>query len=571
MVDSDLSQTVALIMSDSEKTIRAFRLSHNKDYLVVPHPVRRVVPEPNILLESSIAKGKQMAEDDESPDPDPVSYVIPKPYLCLRLDVPPKDISLGWVFGKDPVRCDILLDEDEHRLLSRVHFRINYNWHDVIPIVYSMSKHGTALETPGDSPIVLGKGGQHILQGDATTSIEVAELSMRAKIPKRNAEEKEAHKCCWQNYRRQAEREPPGLAQLQVESQSQTMTPNVVRGPVTSGNYVLTGVLGSGTFGTVSHATQRTTGLPVALKQFKKKQASNNKGLNKEIELYRELEHVSSLSSPQVSILIWEKDRIVRFLDAFVDPNGDAILVMEVLEMGNLSSQHQKDPITVIENHRLIYQVLEALLYLHYKGIAHRDLKPDNILVKARDPDLHIKVADFGVSTQTGDAYIESICGTPLYCAPEMFTGEYRRAVDIWATGVIGLQFMKGLPNVPRKPNKELDHKEWVSRIRKSVEEDSGEQYREFGTGLKKMLELNPIGRPSAGQCLEYRWFRAGQTEQERLRGPSAVGFLGQQPRSRFETYSRARDVGHSTGSDAAEYDQSASNEEPASKRPKKA
>ena len=147
--------------------------------------------------------------------------------------------------------------------------------------------------------------------------------------------------------------------------------------------------------------------------------------------------------------------------------------------------------ITVEETYSIMHQVLEALTYLHYKMIAHRDLKPANILVCARDPTLSVKVADFGASTELASDYLNTICGTRPYCAPEMWTGNYGRSVDIWALGVIGLQYSTGLPPFP--PNRQnYDWRTWIAKIRQVALGQSVELDDRFREGLECMLEAHP-------------------------------------------------------------------------------
>jgi serine/threonine protein kinase len=69
----------------------------------------------------------------------------------------------------------------------------------------------------------------------------------------------------------------------------------------------------------------------------------------------------------------------------------------------------------------LFKQIVEGLKYCHSKGILHRDIKLDNILLTSEGD---IKICDFGVSklTKHGETMKEQ-CGTPAYIAPEVFEG----------------------------------------------------------------------------------------------------------------------------------------------------
>jgi serine/threonine protein kinase len=112
-----------------------------------------------------------------------------------------------------------------------------------------------------------------------------------------------------------------------------------------------------------------------------------------------------------------------------------------------------------------------ALKYLHDNQIVHRDLKLANILLHFPNSDLVgmtkeerksflrkvdltkevflVKIADFGFATRinTRESNMESILGTPLYMAPQLFNEEpYTYKVDIWAIGVILFEMITGNP-----------------------------------------------------------------------------------------------------------------------------
>ena len=91
---------------------------------------------------------------------------------------------------------------------------------------------------------------------------------------------------------------------------------------------------------------------------------------------------------------------------------------------------------------QMIRSILEALSYLASKGIMHRDLKPDNILVSK---DGQVKIVDFGLATYINKSdYIFKKCGTPGYIAPEVFGYDhkspdtaYNASCDVFSAGCI--------------------------------------------------------------------------------------------------------------------------------------
>lgn len=96
---------------------------------------------------------------------------------------------------------------------------------------------------------------------------------------------------------------------------------------------------------------------------------------------------------------------------------------------------------------QVVYQVLQALAFIHSKNVCHRDIKPQNILYHAATKT--VKIIDFGISRKLTNRARKvdmlTITGTLYYRAPQMFTGGgYDERVDLWALGATIFKLMAG-------------------------------------------------------------------------------------------------------------------------------
>ena len=133
-------------------------------------------------------------------------------------------------------------------------------------------------------------------------------------------------------------------------------------------------------------------------------------------------------------------------------PVGPAI-VMEYVEGCTLTEFVAKgQPHAVLK--RLLDEILDAVDYLHKKGLIHNDLKPDNILVS--NIGNHIKIIDFGLSDKDAEYLIKRLGGTAEMSAPEVYEGNadipFTASSDVWSLGrIIRIMFPKRYGFVVKK------------------------------------------------------------------------------------------------------------------------
>jgi len=136
-------------------------------------------------------------------------------------------------------------------------------------------------------------------------------------------------------------------------------------------------------------------------------------------------------------------DTVVHMLDRGVS-DGVAYEVLEFVPGGTLEALLRSGPLPKSEIRRIVEQIGEALRGIHAQHILHRDLKPDNVLVRGTSP-LTLALTDFGIASfTTATQHFTSAARTTRYAAPEVLTGVLDAKSDWWSLGMIVLEVASG-------------------------------------------------------------------------------------------------------------------------------
>ncbi|MBE0433297.1 UvrD-helicase domain-containing protein [candidate division WOR-3 bacterium] len=213
-------------------------------------------------------------------------------------------------------------------------------------------------------------------------------------------------------------------------------------------------------------------------------------------------EEVAMLKDEARLLAALDHPNIVRFYNIdFID--NKFVLVMEYVAGHNLRDIITENGIDVSEAIFLLTQIVDGLAYAHGCGVLHRDLKPENILI-SREKNAHaIKITDFGLARFIRAGSISaSSAGTPIYMAPESWSGSFSEKSDIWSLGVILYEMLTGAPPF-------LDDS--MDGLRKKIEQLSFTApvvlRHEIPAQLEKIvfaaLASDPASRPGARDVLE--------------------------------------------------------------------
>ncbi|XP_019684425.1 serine/threonine-protein kinase DCLK2 isoform X5 [Panthera pardus] len=156
----------------------------------------------------------------------------------------------------------------------------------------------------------------------------------------------------------------------------------------------------------------------------------------------------------------------------------------------------------------MVYNLANALRYLHGLSIVHRDIKPENLLVcEYPDGTKSLKLGDFGLATVV-EGPLYTVCGTPTYVAPEIIaeTG-YGLKVDIWAAGVITYILLCGFPPFRSENNLQEDLFDQILAGKLEFPAPYWDNITDSAKELiSQMLQVNVEARCTAGEILSHPW-----------------------------------------------------------------
>ncbi|KAK6766373.1 hypothetical protein RB195_025963 [Necator americanus] len=264
------------------------------------------------------------------------------------------------------------------------------------------------------------------------------------------------------------------------------------------GLYQVGKAIGRGNFATVRLAKHEIAKTKVALKVV------NRAALDEEnlIRLEREMRILTRINHPHI-VKLYEIMRTETTIYIVTEYCSGGELFEILIERGRTAED---------EARRWFGQTASAVAYLHHKGIVHRDLKAENILL---DKSSNIKIIDFGFSnTQAPSQLLRTWCGSPPYAAPELLLGKEYDGLkaDIWSLGVILYILVTGgfpfpgdnVENLKRAVlSCQMKIPYWVSV--------------ECADLIKKMLVFNPFKRCNINSVMQHRWLTNCQSAKTHL------------------------------------------------------
>lgn len=220
-------------------------------------------------------------------------------------------------------------------------------------------------------------------------------------------------------------------------------------GDLVNNTYRIEAILGRGGTSDVYRARSEISGRAVAIKVLKAEFSGNDDYLTlltREEEI-REIRH----------------DAVVRYSENHRTPEGHVYLLMDYVEGPGLDALLKQGPMPAADLLVICRRVLEGLQAAHSRNIVHRDLSPDNIILRGGKPEEAV-IIDFGIAKDTNPG-AQTIVGNEFagkyaYAAPEQLAGKTDQRTDIYSLGALLLACFRGRkPDVGKNPMEVVEKK----------------------------------------------------------------------------------------------------------------
>ncbi|CAI9273242.1 unnamed protein product [Lactuca saligna] len=287
------------------------------------------------------------------------------------------------------------------------------------------------------------------------------------------------------------------LLRLSVTTTHQSNQPNMTE--ALNNDYQVCEEIGRGRFGIVYRCYSTVSGDSFACKSIDKRllaDPTDRECLQKE---------------PKILHILGGNSNIVQIHRLYEEENY-LHMIIDLCDTPDLFDRISKraEGFSETEAASIFSPLMLSISYCHRLGIAHRDIKPDNVLFDSRG---NLKLADFGSAEWFGmneRRTMTGVVGTPYYVAPEVLSGrEYNEKVDVWSAGVILYIMLAGVPpfygETPAETFEAVlrGNLRFPTRIFRSVSPEAKDL-------LRKMLCKDVSRRLSAEQVLRHPWVVSG-------------------------------------------------------------
>jgi calcium-dependent protein kinase len=217
--------------------------------------------------------------------------------------------------------------------------------------------------------------------------------------------------------------------------------------------------------------------------------------------LYTEIDILSEMDHPN----------IIKLYEYFEDESR-FYLVTDLCKGGELFDDIvKKTRFREWEAALIMKSLLSALCYLHNKGIIHRDIKLENVLLEFSKDNDTVKLIDFGtarrwdIKSDDDEDLITEKIGTPYYIAPEVLNKNYNSKCDVWSAGVIAYTLIGGSPPFNGQTDQDI-----MKAVKDGRFDFRADRFRRMTPPCEdficKLLTYDFRDRPTAQKMLQHKW-----------------------------------------------------------------